>query len=153
MSTRDRILVLCTGNSCRSQMAEGYLRSMAGDRFDVHSAGMEPRPEVHPLAVETMREDGVDVSSQRPKPLTNYLGRASFRYVIVVCDRADRDCPHLFPGALERLYWPFDDPAAFEGSEDEVEGEFRRVRDQIRERIASWLERVDATDASSLDKH
>lgn len=139
MEAVERILVLCTGNSCRSQMAEGYLREFAGDRFEIHSAGMEPAPEVNPLAVAVMREEGIDLSGQSPKSVSLYLGRMSFRHVVVVCDRANRDCPHIFPGAVNRLYWPFDDPAAFQGDPESTIEEFRRIRDQIRERIIEWL--------------
>jgi arsenate reductase len=139
MSELPKILVLCTGNSCRSQMMEGFLRKQVGDLFDIHSAGLRPAAQVHPLAVDVMNEIGIDLSDQHPKDVQVYLGRASFRYVIVVCDGAQRDCPRIFPGALERLYWPFDDPAAFRGSDDETQAEFRRVRDQICDRVNEWV--------------
>jgi len=136
---KQNILVLCTGNSCRSQMAEGFLRQMAGDRFDVFSAGTDPRPEVHPLAVKVMGEAGIDISSQRPKDLKQYLGRIPVRHLIIVCSDADESCPRVFPGMSQRLFWPFDDPAKFVGSPEETAAEFRRVRDQIGERIREWL--------------
>jgi arsenate reductase len=133
------ILVLCTGNSCRSQIAEGFLRRLAGDRFDVYSAGTEPKHEVHPLAVEVMQEVGIDISGHRPKGLKKFLGRLPVRYLIIVCSGADQSCPWIFPGLSERLYWPFEDPAQFDGSPEETIAEFRRVRDEIRERIVAWL--------------
>ena len=131
--SKPNVLILCTGNSCRSQIAEGYLRHLAGDRFDVHSAGMSPKDDVHPLAVEVMAEDGVDISAQRPKDISEFLGRIAVRYLVVVCDKANETCPRIFPGMLNRLYWPFDDPDG-KGIE-----EFRRVRDEIKQRIQSWL--------------
>jgi arsenate reductase len=136
---KQNILVLCTGNSCRSQMAEGFFRKLAGDRFNVYSAGTDPRREVHPLAIEVMDEVGIDVSEQRPKDLKEFLGRLQVRYLVVVCSGADESCPRIFPGLSERLYWPFDDPAKFDGPPEETIAEFRRVRDEIRERIVQWL--------------
>jgi arsenate reductase len=133
------ILVLCTGNSCRSQMAEGYLRYFAGHRFNVHSAGTDPKDEVHPLAVQVMLDAGIDISEQRPKGLQEFLGRMPIRYLIIVCSGADESCPRIFPGLSERLFWPFDDPAHFEGTPEETVAEFRRVRDEIRERVIEWL--------------
>lgn len=133
------ILVLCTGNSCRSQMAEGFLRQAAGDAFNVYSAGTEPKDEVHPLAVQVMAEVGIDISGQRPKGVREYLGRLPIRYLIIVCSGANEACPQIFPGLSERLFWPFDDPASFEGPPDETLEEFRRVRDEIDARVLEWL--------------
>lgn len=142
MVNTPNILVLCTGNSCRSQIAEGYLRHFAADRFDVYSAGTDPKEEVHPLAVEVMAEDGVDISGQHPKGVKEYLGRMAVRYLIIVCGGANETCPRIWPGMLHRLYWPFDDPAVFEGSPEETRNEFRRVRDEIKLRILGWLKEV-----------
>jgi arsenate reductase len=136
---KPNVLVLCTGNSCRSQMAEGYLRRFGGDRFNVFSAGTEPKGEVHPLAVSVMKEDGIDIRDQRPRHLKEFLGTMLVRYLIVVCDGANQSCPRIFPGMSERLFWPFDDPAAFDGSEAATLEKFRTVRDQIKETIRSWL--------------
>lgn len=136
---KPNILVLCTGNSCRSQMAEGFLRQLAGDRFNVFSAGTEPKDEIHPLARQVMNEVGIDISDQHPKGLEEFLGRLAVRHLIIVCTGADENCPRIFPGLGERLFWPFDDPAAFEGSPEETLDEFRRVRDEIKERITLWL--------------
>ena len=139
MNDNPNILVLCTGNSCRSQMAEGYLRHYAAGRFNAYSAGTDPKEEVHPLAVQVMAEEGIALAGQRPKNLKEYLGRVGLRYLIIVCGDADRSCPRTWPGVLQRLYWPFDDPAAFVGSREETLDEFRRVRDEIKERILTWL--------------
>jgi len=138
MSTN--ILVLCTGNSCRSQMAEGYLREFGSDRFTVYSAGMLPKVHVHPLAVEVMAEDGIDIAAQHPKDLSEFLGRLAVSYLIIVCSNADQSCPRIFPGMGQRLYWPFDDPDKYEGADPKYE--FRRVRDQIKARVQSWLAEV-----------
>lgn len=139
MSHQPNILVLCTGNSCRSQMAEGFFRQLAGDRFRVQSAGMDPKPEVHPLAIEVMREIGIDISQHRPKNIKEFLGRFSVGYLVIVCDKANETCPRIFPGRWERLYWPFDDPAEFRGSREETLAEFRKVRDEIKASIVAWL--------------
>lgn len=138
--TKCDILVLCTGNSCRSQMAEGFLRHYAGEAFEVYSAGTRPSEQVHPLAVQVMAEAGIDISRQKPKPVQNYLGRLRMAHLIIVCDSANEECPRIFPGFSERLFWPFDDPASFSGSEHEVLEGFRRVRNEIRQTIFSWLE-------------
>jgi len=125
----NNVLVLCTGNSCRSQMAEGYLRQLARDRFTVHSAGLAPKESVHPLAVEVMAEDGIDISAQQPKDLEQFLGKLPVAQLIIVCSNADESCPRIFPGMGERHYWPFDDPDKHEGPN--AIQEFRRVRDGI----------------------
>jgi arsenate reductase (thioredoxin) len=129
---RSRVLFLCTHNSARSQMAEGLLRDRAGDRFEVMSAGTEAT-HVRPLAIRAMDEIGIDVSSQESKTLERYLAER-FDYVITVCDEANEACP-FFPGAKKRLHWSFKDPSQAEGSEEERLAVFRRVRDDIRERI------------------
>ena len=141
MKDKPNLLVLCTGNSCRSQIAEGYLKHFAGDQFNVHSAGTEPKDEVHPLAVKVMAEDGIDISQQHPKHLKTYLGVMPVRYLVIVCGGANENCPRIWPGMLERLYWPFDDPAAFAGTPDETLHEFRRVRNDIKQKILTWIER------------
>ena len=138
MGNKPMVLVLCTGNSCRSQMAEGFLRKYHGDKFTVASAGTEPKPEVHPLAVRVMREIDIDMSAHRPEPLTNYLGRAPVRHVLIVCDRASGTCPRIWPGTISRDYMPFDDPADAEGTEEEVLSVFRRVRDEIGRAMHEW---------------
>ena len=149
MSIFPNILVLCTGNSCRSQMAEGLFRQLAGDRFNVHSAGTDPKPEVHPLAVEVMREIGIDISRHRPKDIKEFLGKLSMGYLNIVCDKANETCPRIFPGRWERLYWPFEDPAEFRGTRDEALAEFRKVRDEIKASIVAWLPELSHQQASA----
>ena len=132
-----RVLFLCTGNSARSQMAEALLRKLAGDRYEVHSAGLEPTV-IHPLTVKVLEEIGIDASKQYAKPLTDYLGKTHFSYLITVCSKAEERCP-IFPGVGQRLHWPFEDPAAFEGSEEEKLAFFRSIRDQIQAKVQHWL--------------
>jgi arsenate reductase len=107
---KQKALFLCTQNSARSQMAEGFLRHLAGDRFDVYSAGIDPTDEVHPCAVEAMSEVGIDISDQYPKGLRTYLGKMGFNYLIIVCARAEERCPKAFPGVGTRFSWVFEDP-------------------------------------------
>jgi len=141
MSDRAKVLFLCTGNSCRSQMAEGFLRELGGDRFEALSAGTAPKDAIHPLAIQAMAELGIDISVQATTDMAEYLGRVPLRYMIAVCDRAQQSCPRAWPGfeEVERLYWPFDDPDGAAGSEEEKMAVFRRVRDEIRHRVADWL--------------
>ena len=133
---RARVLFLCTHNSARSQMAEGLLRSIAGDRFDAYSAGTEAT-HVRPLAIRAMDEVGVDISGQESKTLDRYLDEP-FAYVVTVCDDANESCPVL-PSATHRLHWSLEDPSKAGGSEDERLGVFRRVRDELRVRIEDEL--------------
>ncbi len=126
------VLFLCTHNLACSQMAEGLLRHLAGDRFEVHSAGTEATF-VKPEAIVAMAEIGADISGQESKSLECYLGE-QFEYVITVCDAADEACP-IFPGAKYRLHWSFEDPSQATGTEEERLKVFRRIRDEIRERI------------------
>ena len=132
MADKKRVLILCTGNSARSQMAEGLLRHDAGDRFEVFSAGVEPS-QVRPLAIQTMREVGIDISAQRSKSVDEFAGQ-EFDYVITVCDNANQRCP-MFPGKTQRIHWSFEDPAAAEGDAAAQLSVFRRVRDQIHEKL------------------
>ena len=136
MSKKVHVLVLCTGNSARSQMAEGLLRHIAGDRFTVESAGVAPS-QVRPEAVKVMAEAGIDISSHRSKAVDEFLS-TSFDYVITVCDNANEHCP-LFPGKVKRIHWSFDDPAAVEGTEEERLAAFRTTRDQIRDRMTNFV--------------
>lgn len=134
---KPKVLFLCTGNSARSQMAEAFLRLYAGDRFEVHSAGLEPSV-VNPLTIQVMEEIGVDMSAHRSKSLMEYMGREHFAYLITVCSRAEEKCP-LFPGMGTRLHWPFDDPAAADGSEEEKLAKFRQVRQEISSKMLDWV--------------
>ena len=138
MSDKKRVLILCTGNSARSQMAEGLLRRMGGERFEVESAGVEPS-HVRPQAIEAMREIGIDISGHRSKSVDEFSGE-EFDYVITVCDNANERCP-IFPGKTERIHWSFDDPAAAEGDEKAVLAVFRRVRDEIESRLREFINR------------
>ena len=132
-----RVLFLCTHNSARSQMAEALLRHYAGNRFEVYSAGLEPS-QINPLTHKVMEELGIDMQGQYAKPLTIYMGKVHFGYLITVCSKAEERCP-IFPGMGVRLHWPFDDPAAFAGTEEQKLEEFRRVRDEIQARIQEWI--------------
>ncbi len=134
--TRRRVLILCTGNSARSQMAEGLLRHMAGDRFEASSAGTTPGV-VRPEAIAVLAELGIDISGHRSKSVDEFLGQA-FDYVITVCDNAREHCP-VFPAAAQRIHWSFEDPAAASGTEYHRLAAFRSIRDQIRERLREWL--------------
>jgi arsenate reductase (thioredoxin) len=131
-----RILILCTGNSARSQMAEGLVRQLGGDRFDAFSAGTKPS-HVNPLAVQAMKEIDIDISQQRSKHLNEYLNQP-FDIVMTVCDDAAETCP-VFPGKAERMHWSFPDPAAATGSEAERLQHFRDVRDAFAARFTNWL--------------
>jgi len=124
------VLVLCTGNSCRSHMAEGILRHVAGDLFDVHSAGSKPAGYVHPKAVAVMKEIGIDISAHTSKHMNEFL-RRKIDTVITVCGNADQACP-MFPGQVNRYHWGFDDPAHATGTDEEILNVFRLVRDQIK---------------------
>jgi arsenate reductase len=124
------VLILCTGNSCRSHIAEGFLRRAAGDLVNVQSAGSKPTGQVHPLAIKVMAEAGIDISSHRSKHLKEFLDQP-VHTVITVCGDADQACP-VFPGQVNRHHWPFDDPAKTVGSEEEIPACFRRIRDEIR---------------------
>ena len=133
---KQRALILCTHNSARSQMAEGLLRHLAGDRFEVESAGTE-ETRVNPLAIAAMGEIGIDISSHTSKTLDRFLNQR-WDYVITVCDNANESCP-VFPGVDTRLHWSFEDPSAAKGSDEERLEEFRRIRDQIRARLRAFL--------------
>jgi len=131
-----KILVLCTGNSARSQMGEGLFRTEGGGDFEVSSAGITPSF-VRPEAIAVMKEIGIDISGQRSKSVDEFAGQ-SMDYVVTVCDNARDNCP-LFPAATERLHWSLEDPAAVQGSEEERLAAFRRIRDQVQERVKTFF--------------
>jgi len=133
-----KVLFLCTGNSARSQMAEALLRHFAGDSFEVFSAGLDPQG-IHPLTTQVMEEMGISLADQYSKPVGEYMGKTHFGYLITVCSAAEERCPATFPDISSRLFWTFEDPAAFEGSEEEKLQKFREVRDEISRRIQTWL--------------
>jgi arsenate reductase (thioredoxin) len=132
-----RVLILCTGNSARSQMAEGLLRNDGGSAFEVASAGTKPS-HVRPEAIAAMNEIGIDISGHRSKSVDEFAGQA-FDYVITVCDNAKESCP-VFPAATRRIHWSLDDPAAVQGSEEQRLAEFRRVRDQLRSLLRQFAQ-------------
>lgn len=143
MSTKPLVLILCTGNSCRSHLAEGILRSVAGEALEVASAGSKPAGYVHPLAIKVMAEIGIDISAHRSKHLSEFLEQ-SVETVITVCGHADQACP-MFPGQVNRHHWGFDDPAHATGTEEEQLTVFRRVRDEIHRVFSAYgAGRLDA---------
>ena|SRR5258707_6284540 len=133
---KDHVLILCTGNSARSQMAEGLLREIAGTRFLIFSAGSNPSA-VNPFAIQVMRERGIDISGHRSKHLSEFTNQL-FDYVITVCDDMAEHCP-VFPGRAERIHWSFPDPAKFVGSDEEKLEIFRQTRDAIEQRLKTWI--------------
>lgn len=138
MSGRTRVLFLCTGNSCRSQMAEALLRHADGGRFEAFSAGLDPT-DIDPRTRSVMAEIGLDMKGQHAKSLDEFLGKMHFGYLITVCDRADRRCPAVFPGLGARLHWSIADPAAVHGTPEEELAAFRLTRDLIAAKITDWI--------------
>jgi arsenate reductase (thioredoxin) len=134
---KKKVLILCTGNSARSQMAEGLLRHEAGDRFEVFSAGTKPT-RVRPEAISVLAEVGIDIGAQRSKHVDEFLSEP-LDYIVTVCDNAKESCP-VFPTKADRLHWPFEDPAAIEGTEEQRMAAFRRIRDEIDAKIRAWLQ-------------
>jgi arsenate reductase (thioredoxin) len=134
---KQRVLFLCTGNSARSQMAEAFLRQYGGERFEAHSAGLEPKG-LNPLTVKVMSEVGMDLSSHTSKGIDVYFGE-SLPYLITVCDDADQNCPAGWTGVKTRMHWSFEDPARFEGTKEERLAKFREVRDLIEQKIRAWV--------------
>jgi arsenate reductase (thioredoxin) len=142
------VLILCTGNSCRSHLAEGLLRAAAGDLFDVQSAGSKPAGYVHPMAVGAMKEVGIDISGHRSKHMNDFLSR-DVETVITVCGNADQACP-IYPGQVNRHHWPFEDPAHATGTDAEKMAVFRRVREEIRAVFTAYADgRRDASRAAA----
>jgi arsenate reductase len=145
------VLILCTGNSCRSHLAEGILHAVAGDILDVQSAGSRPAGYVHPLAIAAMKEIDIDISGHRSKPLSEFVDR-KIETVITVCGDADAACP-MFPGQVNRHHWPFEDPAQATGTEEEKLAVFRRVRDEIRRIFTAYANgRRDAPARMNADE-
>ena len=139
-TSKPLVLILCTGNSCRSHMAEGILRAAAGDILEVHSAGSQPSGFVHPKAITALAEIGIDISSHTSKSMNDFLDH-DIETVITVCGNADQACP-VFPGPVHRHHWPFDDPAHATGTEEEILAEFRRVRDEIQTAFLAYAARL-----------
>jgi arsenate reductase len=137
-TAKPTVLILCTGNSCRSHLAEGFLRVAAGDILDVQSAGSKPAGYVHPLAIKVMHEAGIDISGHHSKHLSEFLEK-KIDTVVTVCGNADQACP-LFPGQLNRHHWPFVDPAHAKGTDDEILKVFRDVRDEIKRTFETYAD-------------
>ena len=142
MNRKPQVLFLCTGNSARSQIAEAFLKRYAGDHFDVQSAGLEPIG-INPYTLQVMTELGYDMSGHRSKSAREFMGHTHSRYVITVCGNADANCPRGLWSTGEKLHWPFEDPAAYEGSEEEKLARFRQVRDEIEQKILAWLKEIE----------
>lgn len=142
MRKKQRVLFLCSTNSVRSQMAEALLRHQAGDLFEVCSAGIEPG-EVHALTRRALTEIGIDDSPLKAKGLDVFLGRVKIDYAIILCEKAQRDCPRFYPFSLRTLNWPFDDPVTFGATDEERLQHVRRVRDEIAARIKKWVVELD----------
>ena len=140
--TKPLILILCTGNSCRSHLAEGILRVAVEDAVEVASAGSNPAGYVHPVAVEVMHEIGIDIRGHTSKHLNEFL-ECDVQTVITVCGNIDQACP-MFPGQAEKHHWPFEDPAKAEGTEEEIRGVFRRVRDEIGDKFVAYARELKA---------
>lgn len=138
---KQNVIFLCTGNSARSQMAEGFVRALAGERFEAFSAGLEPR-DLNQLAVRVMAEKGIDISDHESKSVDLYLGKRNFHHAIFVCRDAEKNCPTAYPFALRRYSWPLEDPAEATGDEKERLKAFRRVRDALELKIKGWLDEV-----------
>ena len=139
MERKRKILFICIHNSGRSQMAEAFLDALGGDRFQVESAGMEPRP-INPLVIDAMKEEGIDLSSKTSDSVFDFFLKGKlFDYVITVCDESvEEKCP-VFPGITKRLHWPFPDPAKLAGSHEEKMAELRKIRDSIKKKIEEWI--------------
>lgn len=146
--TKPKVLFLCTGNSARSQMAEAFLRAMAGDQFEVHSAGVQPKGRILPEVQTVMEERGLDMSGQTSKGVDVYLGKMHFSNVITVCADAEENCPAVFLNMGRHEHWSFDDPAKYDGPESGRLDFARGVRDQIETRIRRWLEEQGVVPAS-----
>ena len=136
-----KVLFLCTGNSARSQMAEAFLRKFGEGQFEAFSAGLESN-EINPFTFRVMEEIGFDLSGHRSKGIEEYLGKEHFQYLVTLCDDAEKNCPRVWPGINQRLHWSFEDPSAFKGNEEEKLAKFRQVRDQIQEKVRSWLKKI-----------
>lgn len=147
-----RVLFVCTGNSCRSQMAEAFLRHYGKKKYEVYSAGTDPEP-VHPLAIKVMKEKGLDIGSQHSNNIMEYIGNFFFNYAIIVCDKANSTCPGVIPGVRNRLFWPFEDPASFKGTEEEKIEKYREVRDKIEIKVQEWLKESSQSEYSDQNRN
>ena len=133
---KKRVLFLCTGNSCRSQMAEGFLKRLAGEKYEAESAGVDPT-KINPLSIKVMNEEGIDISGQSSKSADEFIGQ-KFDYVITVCENAKQTCP-VFPGEYKNIHWDLEDPAEAKGGEEERLAVFRKIRDQIKDNVSKFI--------------
>lgn len=138
--TQPKVLFLCTGNSARSQIAEALLRAYAGEHFEVHSAGLEPKGYILPEVLSVMKERGIDLGAQHSKGVDEYLGKVHFAFVVTVCGQAEDNCPRVFLNMGKHEFWPFDDPAKFAGSDAERLEAVRSLCMRIDQRVRQWLE-------------
>ena len=138
MISQQRVLFLCTGNSARSQMAEAFLRRFDPQHFESYSAGLQPQA-INPLTFQVMQEIGYDLAGHTSKGVHEFLGKVFIHRLITVCDQADRNCPSTWPGVTRKEHWSLEDPAAFEGSDEEKLAKFREIRDQIEQKVRSWI--------------
>lgn len=136
---KPKFLFLCTGNSARSQMGEAFLRAYAGEHFDVFSAGLEPKGEILPIIQTVMSEVGLSLENQHSKSVNEYLGKMTFAYTVTVCGGAEEKCPRVFLSMGKHLFWPFEDPAALTGTQEEILAGARTIRDQMDQKIRDWL--------------
>jgi arsenate reductase len=143
---KPNVLILCIGNTARSQMAEAFMKKYAGDSLEIYSAGFDVL-EINPLTRKVMTEKSFDLSGHYSKGVKDFLGKKEFRYLIIVCEVAEKACPKNFPGVTYRFFWPFDDPAAATGSDGEKLAKFRQVRDKIDQRIRTWLHELPRFDS------
>lgn len=139
MGPKQRVLFLCTGNSARSQMAEAFLRRYGSDHFEAYSAGLAPKG-INPLTIQVMHEIEYDLSGQRSKGVKEFLGSVFIHQLITVCDNAEKNCPTVWPVIIKKMHWLFEDPAAFEGGEEERLAKFREIRDQIEQKVREWVQ-------------
>jgi len=149
--SKQTVLILCTGNSCRSQMAEGLINTKLGERFEAYSAGTRPSGYVHPKAIQVMAELGIDLSQNKSQSTGAFRGRY-FDYVITVCDSANEDCPVWLNDAGVRQHIGFDDPAQATGTEEEILAEFRRVRDEINDQVLAFLQQQTSLQSNRNDR-
>ncbi len=139
--TKPSVLFLCTGNSCRSQIAEAFLRLHGGEQFEVFSAGLKPKP-INPFTYRVMAEKGIDLAGHASKLVKELASKHEFDTLITVCDEADKNCPVGLVRAAQRMHWSFEDPAAFKGTEEERLAKFREVRDLIERKVIAWVKEL-----------
>lgn len=143
-----KVLFLCTGNSARSQMAEGFLRRLGGQKYEAYSAGLEPKG-LHPLVIQVMKENGIDITGQQSKSVREFMGRVQFDDAVIVCRKTEDNCPSLSADARRIHRWIFQDPVSISGTDEEKLAKFREVRDQIEARIKLWLAETEEAERVS----